>query len=320
MLSIRLWWHKVRHWEYWPTSVVYAFTYMLFLIDVVRFRKLFFFEELNPVMKYGGMFEDSKNDMYALLPKSTYPKTVQISSKNSPELRALVKAHHLEFPLFAKPDKGYRGIGVEIINTEDELLKYQSYSKSDFLLQEKIEFPNELGLFYCRMPGDKKGKILGLTLKKFLNITGDGRSSIQELLLQRKRYALQLKRLKKKIDLTEVIPKGEIRCLEEVGNHNRGTEFIDGSAHITTQLEETFNKLLQSIDGFYWGRLDIRFNTLSELEEGKNFKIIEVNGAKSEPTHIYDKRYSFVEGQKEIFRYYRLFIRVIKQSVRLKTL
>ena len=39
---------------------------------------------------------------------------------------------------------------------------------------------------------------------------------------------------------------------------------------------------------YYSGRLDIRYNTLDELKPGNNFSIIELNGAGSEPTHIYD--------------------------------
>jgi hypothetical protein len=83
---------------------------------------------------------------------------------------------------------------------------------------------------------------------------------------------------------------------------------------ITEKLEETFNSILNNIDGLYYGRLDIRFNTIEELEQGKNFSIIEFNGAKSEPSHIYDPKHSFLDGQIEIFRHQRIFSKIIAIS------
>jgi hypothetical protein len=44
--------------------------------------------------------------------------------------------------------------------------------------------------------------------------------------------------------------------------------------------------------GFYFGRLDVMYNTVEELEQGINFSIVELNGAASEPTHIYDPKHS----------------------------
>lgn len=153
-------------------------------------------------------------------------------------------------------------------------------------------------------------------MKKFLTVTGDGVSTIEQLLTKTPRYAMQIKTLKKKMDLGKVLIKGEIRCLVPFGNHNRGTEFLDGSHLITEGLVHTFDGLLKKISGFYYGRLDIRFNTLKELEQGINFSIIEINGAKSEPTHIYDQKYSFWKAQKEIFRHQKIFARIVEMNLK----
>jgi hypothetical protein len=102
------------------------------------------------------------------------------------------------------------------------------------------------------------------------------------------------------------------------GNHNRGTAFLDGNSQITHKLEQTFNNILKSVPGFYYGRLDIRYNTFEELEGGKNFSIIEINGAKSEPTHIYDPQHSFWFGQKEIFRHQKMLKKIVKANANVK--
>jgi hypothetical protein len=57
------------------------------------------------------------------------------------------------------------------------------------------------------------------------------------------------------------------------------------------------------IPGFYFGRLDVMYNTLEELEQGINFSIVELNGAASEPTHIYDPKHSLLFAWKELARH-----------------
>ncbi len=40
---------------------------------------------------------------------------------------------------------------------------------------------------------------------------------------------------------------------------------------------------------FYFGRFDVRYDSLEDLRAGRNFWLIEVNGAGSESTHIWDR-------------------------------
>jgi hypothetical protein len=39
---------------------------------------------------------------------------------------------------------------------------------------------------------------------------------------------------------------------------------------------------------FYFGRIDVRFGSLPTLLRFESFRIIEINGTGSEPTHIWD--------------------------------
>lgn len=311
---MRLFCHKLNHWEYWSMYVVYFPTFWLWVFQMIRFKSLKFYQYSNPAIVNGGFYGDSKMDIYRLLPVNLYPKTIKILEQEIQNLPIQNISSQFDFPCIVKPDIGCRGIGVQKVHSFEELVDYAVKLKKDFLIQELIDLPQELGLFYVRFPNQKKGKILGLTLKKFLTIKGNGIATIEELLRLNPRFQMQIPRLRNQMDLNEVLTAGEERCLVPFGNHNRGTEFLDGSHLISDRLNNTFDNLLRNIDGFYFGRLDIRFNSFEELERGENFKIIELNGAKSEPTHIYDPSYSFFQGQREIFRYQFIMMKIIRIS------
>ena len=104
--------------------------------------------------------------------------------------------------------------------------------------------------------------------------------------------------------LNDVLAAGEIKELVPYGNHARGAKFIDDSHLIDQKLTETIDNICQHIDGFYYGRLDVRFRSWEDLREGRNFSIIELNGAGSEPTHIYDPRHNLFFAWKEIIRHW----------------
>ncbi|MDI1304457.1 MAG: D-alanine--D-alanine ligase, partial [bacterium] len=205
----------------------------------------------------------------------------------------------------AKPDIGLRGSGVKKINTAADLKIYAEKANFDFVVQDLIPYENEVGIFYVRYPDEKRGRITGIVSKEFLIITGDGFSTIEELIKENPRYELQLKVLKQEYGnkLLDILRKGEKLNLVPYGNHARGAKFIDGSHWITPKLTEVMNEMCLQIPGFYFGRLDVMYNTLEELEQGKNFSIVELNGAASEPTHIYDPKHSLLFAWKELARH-----------------
>lgn len=309
---MRLWWHKMKHWEYWSVYVIYLPTFFIWVWNMIRFRSLKFFKYSNPGITNGGLYGDSKMEIYKILPKDLSPKTVLIKSVNRSRAIEEFVFNGFEYPVIVKPDIGYRGIGVKMVKNNDELIAYANSIQQNFLIQELITLPNELGLFYYRIPTNKNGKISGITLKTFLVVVGNGKDTIDQLLRKNPRHEMQIPTLKNKINLNEILNINESRCLVPYGNHNRGTKFIDGKELITEKLERTFDSLLKTVSGFYYGRLDIRYNTFEELEDGKNFSIIELNGAKSEPTHIYDPRHSFWYGQREIFKHQKIFTEIVQ--------
>ena len=251
---------------------------------------------------------ESKKQIYNLIPPQYYPKT-DLILEGTPFTQVLekVKTLGLQFPLIAKPDIGLRGSAVKKIDDETMLKTYSEKANFDYLLQDLIPFANEIGVFYVRYPHEKHGRITGIVAKEFLIVTGDGYSTIETLLLRNPRHAMQLKALQKEYgnQLQTVLPKGKERNLVPYGNHIRGAKFIDGSHRITTKLTQVIDEMCLQVPGFYFGRLDLMYNTFDELEAGKNFAVVELNGAASEPTHIYDPKHSLFFGWKELIRHIR---------------
>lgn len=260
---------------------------------------------------------ESKRDIYNLIPKEYTPVTILFRAQTPLDhVLSVLAENKLAYPLIIKPDIGMQGKAVIKVNSETELLKAASKYTVDYIIQPFVLFPNELGIFYVRYPGELKGKITGIVEKEFLVVVGDGASTIEELLQLNKRYILQIPALQKNIGagLFEVLAKDEKRNLVPYGNHARGSLFLDSTFKNNEKIERVIDKVCQGIPGFYYGRLDIRFTNFEELGNGKNWSIIELNGAGSEPTHIYDPNHSIFFAWKEIIVHWHFLYKVSKKN------
>ena len=260
---------------------------------------------------------ESKKAIYDLIPRQYYPKTELIIEGTSlSEILKTIEDSAIKYPFIAKPDIGLRGSAVKKIHNSDELQSYNTKANFDYVVQDLIPFQNEVGIFYVRYPDEKRGRITGIVSKEFLIITGDGISTTEELIKKNPRYELQLKVLQQEYGkkLLDILPKGETLNLVPYGNHARGAKFIDGSHWISAKLTKTFNEICIQIPGFYFGRLDVMYNSWEELENGENFSIVELNGAASEPTHIYDPRHSLLFAWKELARHITFMYEISKQN------
>lgn len=311
---------RLFNWEYWPFHVVYLPVYFYWCWLFIKSRSFFFFNTANPGISNGGFLMESKFAIYNLLPEAYYPPTVFFKTGTSTiEIINTIYRRKLQFPLVGKPDIGMQGLAVQKLENMPSLLAYARSSKVDFLVQEFVPFEKEAGIFYYRLPGEKKGKISGIVSKEFLAITGDGISTILQLLKKDKRYILQLPVLKKMYaeKINTVLPAGEEMVLVPYGNHVRGAKFVDASHLADEALTAVIDNVCSQVKGFYYGRLDIRYNTWEELRQGKNFSIIELNGAGSEPTHMYDPRHSVFFAWKEIFRHLDILFTISRINHRL---
>jgi hypothetical protein len=311
--SLRRSWTRLTHWEYWPAHVVYGPIYFYWFWLSLRARSVFFFNAANPRIEYAGFTHEKKSDIYQQIPGRYYPRTLHCAAGTGwAELKQLLERWNFAYPLIAKPDIGERGTKVRLLNNFLELEEYCNTSKVHFLVQEFVSYPQEAGIFYARIPGEEKGTITGIVGKEFLAVTGDGQSTIRALLRSTPRHHLQLRILTDRYGhlLDTVLPSGVSYTLVPYGNHCLGAKFVDWSDRISDELIDTIDAVCRQIPEFYYGRLDIKFADWDDLLKGRRFSIIELNGAGSEPTHIYDPSHSIFFAWKEIIRHWRLLYRI----------
>jgi len=183
------------------------------------------------------------------------------------------------------------------VDSDREIDSYLLRMKVDFIIQELVDLPLEYGIFYTRFPRHEKGVVTSIAMKEMLSVTGNGKSTLQELILEKDRAKLQWNKLRQshRHRLNEVLKEGESVELVSIGNHCLGTKFLDGSHLINDRLSETFDNISKQIDGFYFGRFDLRCACLEDLYSG-NIKVMELNGCGAEPAHIYDPGYSIAQA------------------------
>jgi hypothetical protein len=310
-------WIRLLHWEYWSFNTVYIPIYPVFIFLCLRARSFFFYAAANPSIKNGGFLAESKKDIYPLVPADMQPKTIFFPAAANPE-EVLLKLSRtgFEFPMIGKPDIGGRGRGVKKLENEKDIIHYVRESLLDFHIQEFISYENEAGIFYYRFPDQQQGNISGIVYKEFLRVKGDGKQHVRSLLEKNPRGILQLEQLEisEPEMLDRILNEGELFTVVPYGNHARGALFLDDSASTNKTLVEVVDALCRQIPGFYYGRLDIRYQSRDLLEQGKSFSVIEVNGAGSEPTHIYDPRHSIFFAWKEIIRHWFLLFKISRAN------
>lgn len=298
---------RLTAWEYWPFGIVQFPLFIYWLWLALRARSLFFFSASNPSIVLGGMFGESKNDIFKLIPDAYKPKTILIKgSSASRDVTEQMKINGFHFPVIFKPDIGERGFMVKKISSPAEIETYLNVFKCDFLIQEFLDLPIELGVFYTRFPNNAEGHVTSVVIKDMLTVTGDGKSTLQELILDKPRAKLQWKKLRAAHadNLNRVLPSGENYLLNAIGNHSLGTTFLNGEHLINARLSKAFDTISKQIDGFYFGRYDLRCASIEALYEGK-IKIMELNGCGAEPAHIYHPGFSLGKAMGILFTHWK---------------
>jgi hypothetical protein len=204
---------------------------------------------------------------------------------------------------------------VEKISNQEDLNNYFTDSPARLLLQEFIDLPEEYGVMYYRFPGETKGHVSSMMKREFLSVTGDGASTLLTLFEKSDRCRHHINRLKKKLsnELSTVLPEGEKKVLEEIGNHNRGTTFLDAQNLINEKLVAVFDEASSTLHEFYFGRFDVKTASYPELLNG-NFKVIEINGVNSEPAHIYDPDMSIFKAYRDLFFHWNIVYKISEQN------
>ncbi|NVJ99864.1 MAG: D-alanine--D-alanine ligase [Alphaproteobacteria bacterium] len=271
----------------------------------------------NPSLPYSGLVGESKHDVLRQIGESArawvspYVKILRWRGEDAvgrtlDEAKTEMREAGLVYPLVAKPDIGMRGAGVQVVKSDTDL---QAYIRSfppgaNFILQTLVDAEGEAGVFYVRHPDEEKGRVISLTLKYFPSVTGDGTHTLRELIFADARAGklahLYLERHRSR--LSEVIPAGEKVRLAFAGNHCRGTIFRNGNDEITDAMTDRFDEIAKSMGDFFVGRFDVRFGDFDAFKAGHGFRIIEVNGAGGEATHIWDSRTKLYEAYGTLMR------------------
>lgn len=309
---------SVSRYEFWPTWFFYTPVVLQSLWHGIKYRNLALPLIANPGIKLSGMVGESKNDILELAgskakewisPFVTLTKTEQSIVVQLNNALLAMKDENLDFPVVAKPDLGCRGVGVKLIESEEQLFEYiKSFpSQARYLIQQKAPYEAEAGVFYIRYPGEKKGKIVSITLKYAPFVVGDGVSTLKELIEQDPRAGqlshLYFPRHEDKLDW--VILKDHKFRLAFAGSHSRGSIFRNGNKYITEQLAERLDHVFDDLPGFHYGRLDIKFKNIEKLMKGEELTILEINGASSEAAHIWDRNTPLTEIFSTLLFQYR---------------
>ena len=304
-----------KHWEFWPAWMFYPPVAMYCLWLAIKYRGLNVPTAANPGIFSGGIVGESKmatlKNLQATSPEFTAEAALVVG--DTIELRLLSLKKHcarlrLEFPFILKPDVGQRGVGIKLVRNEDQAEKYLRQTSAPLVVQRYVPDPFEVGIFYYRFPHEPRGKIFAITEKIFPVLTGDGRSTVAGLIEGDPRARLIAATYAKRFAtrLSEVLPTGETLKLVEAGNHAQGCIFRDGMRLNSPELVARIDGISRKLDGFFIGRYDIRFASEEELRAGKNFQIIELNGAASEATSIYDARNSLWSAYRTLFQQWNL--------------
>jgi hypothetical protein len=290
--------------EYWPWWVFYIPIFFKYSWYSLRTGNLSFIGAVNPNMYLGGLWEYSKYDAQKEIPELYNPSSFLLKKGVNMEM-ALSQIHRLgiSWPLIVKPDMGERGHGVYLIKDEADLHSHWGeIEQKDQIFQEYISLSLEAGILYSRSPDEENGNISSLMIREFLYVKGDGHSTCADLIKAHPRYRRHLESLEKLYpESLKRIPKSEEKIdLEMIGNHNRGTIFRNGNSLITAKMTSTYDRIAKSINGFHFGRIDVKARDLESLESGIGIKILELNGVNSEPAHIYDPDYSLFHAYEDL--------------------
>jgi membrane protein DedA with SNARE-associated domain len=301
---------RLQHWEFWPAWLFYPPVGIYCLWLAIKYRGLGVPTAANPGMFSGGIIGESKaqilQELFLTSPDFTAEAALVAGDTFDARLCSLDKIlaeNKFGYPYILKPDVGQRGVGVKLIRTREQAEAYLRQTSAPMVAQRYAAGPFEAGIFYYRYPHEKRGRVFAVTEKLFPLLVGDGRSTIFDLIARdtRARFMahIYMRRFRSRLD--EVLPEGETLKLVEAGNHAQGCIFRDGMHLCTPELVERIDEISQRLSGFYIGRYDIRFESEADLRAGQKFQIIELNGAASEATSIYDARNSLLAAYRTLF-------------------
>jgi membrane protein DedA with SNARE-associated domain len=323
---------KVSAAERIPPALFYLPLVLNWLWLGIRHRSVTLPTAANPNIFCGGMWGETKSSYlldvgadercwvapFALARRNAGAAT--LAADLAQALHAMQSAG-LAFPLIAKPDIGWHGYGVQVIDDTAALEAYMAEfpAGATIMLQRLVEHPAEAAVLYARMPGDARGRVFSLTFRYFPHVVGDGRATLRELIEKddraRWKGMLHLGRDgthcgPTKGDLARIPDAGEVVRIALIGNQRAGALYRDGGSCITAALDARFDGIAASMREFHYGRFDIRFESVPALMRGESFSIVEINGIGGEAIDVWDARLPVREVYARLFAQQRLLFEI----------
>lgn len=306
----------VSFFEFWPPWLFYIPVGIRYAYLALKHRGLMLPMNVNPSIHSSGVARESKSQILSLVSpahRDTVAPWIAVARRAGAvddalldRIDELLRRGGVSWPLVAKPDVGQRGAGVRPVRTRAELRWYLERfpAGETLILQELVPWEGEAGVMYFRLPGSSRAFVPSITLKKFPHVVGDGKSTLRELILAdpRAKRISNIYLTRHRARLGWIVPAGKKFKLVFSGNHCQGTIFRNGTRHATPAMIAAFDRIARSMPEFHFGRFDVRFRDLESLKRGEGFRIVEINGAAGEATHIWDARMTLCGAWRALFR------------------
>jgi len=307
---------KILDRGYWTSQHFYWQSMYHYLLNGARFRSMTFFSACNPAIDLGGMLYDRKTDIYNLLPQHFVPATTIITSRSAAQ--SFIEKNSLTFPLIVKPNVGLKGFKVYKIGSAEELHNFfieNDVNEREWLLQEYVDYKKEFSVLFYRFPIKQKTGISSFIEKSYPHVVGDGKSTLKQLIHRYSNPFLLKEEVYQRLaeELDSVPAVGVKVILDYIGNYSRGAKFHSMMEYVTPEMSKMISSVFQKADGLNFFRIDFKSNSVEDFMKG-DFKILEINGMKSEPLHIYDTDSNFVENVKTIQEHWSIIETITREQ------
>jgi len=309
--------HKVKKWQdrgYWISKQYYWQSMVYYLYNAAKYRSLTYFSACNPALSFGGMLADDKTEAYKIIPDRYLPQTIIYNSDQN--IKEQLAHRSIQFPVVVKPNMGYKGYAVQECTDLENLEKYinELDHKKEWLIQEYVDHKCEYSIMYYRSPISDEYGITSISDKKYPSVIGDASRSLNQLIDDYENAFIDKEYLKKKWedDLAKTPSYKEEIQLHHIGNYSRGSKFNSSMNEKDDRLALAMHNVFSGSDEIYFCRFDIKADSMEAVRNG-DFKIMEINGAKSEPLHIYDPQYGLFDRMKEVRKHWKLMTRIIDE-------
>jgi hypothetical protein len=139
-------------------------------------------------------------------------------------------------------------------------------------------------------------------------VVGDGHSSVRDLVRRNKPA-----HVRRRLQLGETGRDPFDPVLDKVPSFGEVVELVLNSArcrdarrHITAALEARVDAIARSMSEFHYGRFDLRFGSVDELDRGENFAIVGISGVGAEAVDAWDPHLPIAEVYRRLIDQQRI--------------